>query len=126
VTQNLAAAVGTAVVGALLVGILSSIIIGNLNQNPVITAELKDEMSLTNLNFFSDNQMRERLANTTATPEQFAEALRINAEARIRALKTGFLVLSGLALLAIFPCMWLPQYRPGEIPARQPGDKDRD
>jgi MFS family permease len=125
VTQNLAAAVGTAVVGALLVGILSSIIIGNLNENPVITAELKDEMNLTNLNFFSDNQMRERLANTTATPEQFAEALRINAEARIRALKTGFLVLSGLALLAIFPCLWLPQYRPGEIPAGQPDDKRR-
>jgi MFS family permease len=120
VTQNLAAAVGTAVVGALLVGLLSSMIIGHLNENPVITAELKDEMNLTNLNFFSDNQLRERLAGTSATPEQLDEALRINAEARIRALKTGFLVLSGLALLAIFPCLWLPQYRPGEIPSGQP------
>src|SRR5215813_7013682 len=54
VTQNLAAAVGTAVVGALLVGLLSTMIIGQLNQNPVITAELKDEVNLTNLNFMSD------------------------------------------------------------------------
>jgi MFS family permease len=123
VTQNLAAAVGTAVIGALLVGLLSTIILGHLRENPVITAELKDEVNLTNLNFFSDNQLKERLAGTSATSEQLAEALRINAEARIRALKTGFLVLSGLALLAIFPCWWLPEYKPGEIPSEQPKEK---
>jgi MFS family permease len=119
VTQNLAAAVGTAVVGALLVGLLSSMIVGNLAANPVISAELKDEVNLTNLNFFSDNQLKERLANTSATSEQLAEALRINAEARIRALKIGFLCLSGLALLALFPCRWLPDYKPGDIPSGQ-------
>jgi MFS family permease len=117
VTQNLAAAVGTALVGALLVGLLTTVIIGHLNENPVITAELKDEVNLTNLNFFSDTQLTERLKGTSATPEQLAEALRINGEARIRALKTGFMVLSGLALLALLPCRWLPAYRPGEIPA---------
>jgi MFS family permease len=120
VTQNLAAAVGTAVIGALLVGLLSSIIIGHLNENPVITAELKDEVNLNNLNFFSDNQLKERLASITATSAQVDEALRINAEARTQALKTGFLVLSGLALLALIPCRWLPTYKPGEIPSDQP------
>lgn len=117
VTQNLAAAVGTSLVGALLVGILTTIIAGNVTNNPVITAELKDEVNLTNLNFFSDTQLTERLSGTTASPEQVTEALRINAEARTRALKTGFLVLSGLALLALLPCRWLPQYRPEEIPS---------
>jgi MFS family permease len=120
VTQNLAAAVGTAVVGALLVGLLSSFIIGNLTANPVISAELKDEVNLTNLNFFSDSQLKERLASTSATPEQLAEALRINAEARTRALKIGFLMLSALALVALVPCNWLPDYKPGEIPSGQP------
>jgi MFS family permease len=123
VTQNMAAAVGTAVVGALLVGLLSSIIIGHLNENPVITAELKDEANLNNLNFFSDNQLKERLASTTASSAQVDEALRINADARIRALKTGFLVLSGLALLALFPCRWLPTYKPGDIPSEEPASK---
>jgi MFS family permease len=119
VTQNLAAAVGTAVVGALLVGLLGSIIVGHLADNPVISAELKDEKDLTNLNFFSDTQLRKRLADTSATSAQLDEALRINADARTRALKIGFLVLSNLALLAIFPCCWLPDYRPGEMPPRQ-------
>jgi hypothetical protein len=64
VTQNLAAAVGTSVVGALLVGLLSFVIMSHLTDNPVITAELKDEVNLTNMNFFSDNQVTQRLANT--------------------------------------------------------------
>jgi uncharacterized membrane protein YqhA len=116
VTQNLAAAVGTALVGATLVGLLSSMIIAGTYDNPVITAELKDQVNLTNLNFLSDVQLKERLANTTATPEELAEALSINSDARTRALKMGFVILSGLALLAIFPCSWLPDYRPGEMP----------
>lgn len=118
VTQNLAAAVGTAVVGALLVGLLSSMILTSAGENPVITAELKDEVNLTNLNFLSDEQLKDRLANTSATPEQLEQALAINADARTRALKTGFLLLSGLALLAILPCSWLPDYRPGDVKAR--------
>jgi MFS family permease len=123
VTQNLAAAVGTAVVGALLVGLLSTMIVGSVAANPVISAELKDEVNLTNLNFFSDSQLKERLATTSATPGQLGEALRINAEARTRALKIGFLCLSGLALLALFPCRWLPGYRPGEIPGGQKSEE---
>lgn len=116
VTQNLAAAVGTALVGALLVGLLSSMILSDAADNPVISAELKDEVNLTNLNFLSDEQLKDRLASTSATPDQLVEALRINGEARTRSLKIGFLLLSGLALLAIFPCSWLPNYKPGEIP----------
>src|SRR5262245_52564650 len=115
VTQNLAAAVGTALVGALLVGLLSAIIVGYAADNPVISAELRDEVNLTNLNFMSDTQLMDRLAGTSSTPEQMAEAMRINAEARTRALKTGFLVLSGLALLTLLPCRWLPDYKPGEV-----------
>jgi MFS family permease len=124
VTQNLAAAVGTAVVGALLVGLLSSMILRDVASNPVISAELRDEVNLTNLNFLSDVQIKERLSSTSATSEQLDEALRINADARIRALKIGFLCLSGLALLAIFPCTWLPGYRPGDVPSGQSSSRD--
>jgi MFS family permease len=123
VTQNLAAAVGTAVVGALLVGLLSSIFIAHVADNPVITAELKDELDLTNLNFLNNAHLEERLKNQlTGTPftrKQMDEALQINRDAQIQALKIGFLVLSGLALLALFPCSWLPSYRPGEVPSDQ-------
>jgi MFS family permease len=125
VTQNLASAVGTAVMGALLVGLLSSMIMSSLIDNPVIPpefkrAELAQRFDLDNINFIRNDQLKERLQPSTATPDQVDEAVRINTESRLRALKIGFLVLSGLALLAIFPCSWLPDYRPGEIPSDQP------
>ncbi len=112
VTQNLAVAVGTALVGAMLVGILTNIITTNVNENPVLSAELRDEVNLYNLNFLSDEQLKERLSHTSATPSEMTEALAVNAEARIRALKIGFLILCALAMLAIVPCRWLPAYKP--------------
>ncbi|MGH7243199.1 MAG: MFS transporter [Phycisphaerales bacterium] len=110
VTQNLAAAIGTAMVGTILVGLLSSMVIRDAMSNPVITAELRDQVNLTNLNFMRDTAITEILKGTTATAEQMTEALRINGEARISALKIGFLLMSGLSMLAILPCSWLPGY----------------
>jgi len=44
----------------------------------------------------------------------------INTDARLRALKIGFLVMSGLALLAIIPASRLPGSLPGELPSAAP------
>jgi MFS family permease len=117
VTQNLAAAVGTALAGAMVVGILSAGVLGQIRDNPLITSEMKAEVDLDSINFLNNDRLKERFENSIATPEQIAEAVRINSETRLRALKTGFLALAGMALLALVPCGWLPQYRRGEIPA---------
>jgi hypothetical protein len=51
-----------------------------------------------------------------------AEAVRVNTESRLTALKIGLLILAGLALLAIIPAGRLPSYRPGELPSEpRPG-----
>jgi len=117
VTQNMAAAVGTAVVGALLVGILSAVVLTNVNRSLVLTPELQAQVNLDNITFVSNDRLKETLSATTATPEQVDEAVRINTEARLRALKIGFLIMSGVALLALLPATMLPNYRRGEIPA---------
>jgi len=116
VTQNLAAAVGTAVVGALLVGVLSSIVLTNVSRSLVLTPELLAQINLDSVNFVSNDRLNAVLSETTASPEQVAEAVQINTEARLRALKTGFLVMAGLSLLAFIPAGWLPNYKPGQIP----------
>jgi len=33
---------------------------------------------------------------------------------------TGFFVLACMALFAMVPCGWLPDYRPGELPSDKP------
>ena len=53
--------------------------------------------------------------------EPFISApVRVNTEARLRALKIGLLMMAGLALLAMIPASRLPNYRPGEIPDDAP------
>lgn len=115
-TQNLASAVGTAVAGALVVGLLSSAVLGRVTASPVLTEELQAQVNLENINFVSNDRLQTVLSGTTASPEQVAEAVRINTEARLRALKVGLLLMAGLALIAIIPSGGLPNYRPGDIP----------
>ncbi|WP_244470872.1 MFS transporter [Microvirga massiliensis] len=115
-TNNLASAVGTAVAGALLVGLLSSAVMRRITENPLLPAEIQSQVNLDSITFVSNDRLESVIAQTTATPEQKAEALRVNMEARLQALKIGLLVMAGLALLMILPAGRLPNYRPGEIP----------
>ena len=120
VTQNLAAAVGTALMGTLVVGVLSAGVMSRATDNPLITAEMKAEVDLGSINFLNNDRLKERFEAISAAPEQIAEAVRINSETRLRALKIGFFVLACTAIFAMVPCGWLPDYRPGELPSDKP------
>lgn len=115
-TNNLAAAVGTAVVGALMVGLLTSAVTRQLAENPSLPIEIQSQVNLDSITFVSNDHLEQVLGATSATPEQKAEALRVNTESRLLALKIGLLIMAGLAMLAILPAGRLPNYRPGEIP----------
>ena len=115
-TNNLASAVGTAAAGALLVGLLSMIALGGIAASPKLTPELQAQVDLDNINFISNDRLQTVLSATTATPAQVTEAVRVNTESRLRALKIGLLIMAGLSLLSIIPAGRLPDYRPGELP----------
>lgn len=119
--NNLAASVGTAVMGAVVVGVLSFGVMRAITANPLLTPELTSQVDLDNINFLSNDRLAERLKQTTATPEQIAEAIAVNEAARLRALQVAFFVLGSLALIAIIPCGRLPDYRPGEVPGDEAG-----
>ncbi|CNH76469.1 MFS transporter [Yersinia pekkanenii] len=115
--NNLANAIGTAVAGALLVGLLSANVMRGVAETPILTPEIQAQVNMDSINFVSNDRLQGVLAQTTATPEQVAEAVRVNEEARLRALKFGLLIMALLSLLAIFPAGRLPDYLPGELPA---------
>jgi len=123
--NNLSTAVGTAVAGAMSVALLSIFITTAVANNPAIPSALLRQVNLDNVNFVSNAQLLDIMTETTATPEQVDEAVRINTEARLRSLKISFLVLAALALLAIFPSTGLPNYNSSEIPgdSTQPSAK---
>ncbi|MGO1835487.1 Putative MFS Superfamily multidrug efflux transporter [Actinomycetales bacterium JB111] len=122
-TQNLASAVGTAVVGALLVALLSVGIGRAVVEHPEIPEELVEQVDLDSVNFVSNADLDDVLARTDATPEQVSAAVQLNEEERLRALKLGLLVLAGLSAVAVVPASRLPRYTPHEIAApRDDGD----
>jgi hypothetical protein len=124
VANNLSTGLGTAFAGLAAVSLLSMFVLSSLAAS-TIPQSLKVQVNLDQIDFISNPQLETVLSETTATPEQVAEAVAINAEARLQALKVSFLILAGFSLLAIFPAMGLPAYRPGEVPAEGTSLKDR-
>jgi MFS family permease len=125
-TNNLAAAIGTAVSGAVLVGLLSSFIVTSLASKPLLDEQLRSQVNLdNNITFVSNDRLLSTLERTNLTPEQVQEAVQINTDARLRALKIGLLLAAALSLLAIFPATRLPAYKPGEIPSNPPLPKPK-
>lgn len=107
--NNLAAAVGTALASALIVGTLSASVHRDLAQNPVLPIDLKRQVNLDDVSFIGNDVLQRRLRIATdATPEQVTEAVRVNTDSRLMALKVSFFTLAGLALLAYFPAGALP------------------
>ncbi len=116
-TQNLASAVGTAVIGAILVSLLS-IGVGNaVADGTRVPDSLIAQVDLDQVDFVRNDQLREHLeAVTDATPDQIDRAVEVNEDVRLRTLKYGLLVLAILSATAIVPGLRLPRYRPHEIP----------
>ncbi len=113
--HNMSGSVGIAVASVFAVGILGTLVSSQLIDNPTIPASLKVEsgINLDQVNFVPNDQLVVTLENTSATKAQIDEAIRINTEARLRALRTSLLVLAGLSLLAIIPAGRMPN----EVPA---------
>lgn len=120
-TQNLASAVGTAVAGALLVGMLGVSVGRAVVEHPELPPELVSQVELDQVNFVSNAELRALLDTTTdATPEQVDAAVGLNEEARLRALRLGLLILAAVSAVAIVPASRLPRYKPDEIPDPAP------
>lgn len=104
-TGYLAAAVGTALAGALAIGLLSTSVQQHLRRNPAIASQLQAHLDLDRVAFVSNDRLREVMERSKATPQQLDEAVQINTQARLRALKVSFFTLAGLALLAFIPAL---------------------
>ncbi|HEY2474707.1 MAG TPA: MFS transporter [Candidatus Cybelea sp.] len=111
-THNVSGSVGIAVGNTVAVFVLATLISSNLSGNTIITPGLQSQLNFDNVNFITNDQLSAVLSKRAATPEQISEAVRINSEVRLRALRTTLLLLGALALLAIVPA--------GRMPGRAP------
>lgn len=118
-TQNLASAVGTALVGALLVTILGIGVGRAVLAHPELPPSLVAQVDLDSVDFVSNDDLREALrSRTDADPAQVDAAVAVNEQVRLDTLRVGLLVLAGLSAVAALPASRLPRYRPGEAAGR--------
>ncbi len=123
--HNLAGSVGIAVASAFAVGMLASMVATAATEHPEISPQLISEVNLDNTNFLTNEQLKQTLEGTSATPSEVAAAVELNAEARLRALQISLLGLGALALLAIVPATRMPGRIAGELPKQlEPNDND--
>lgn len=132
-TSFLGAGVGTALAATLLIGLLSSSVNRHVAASPLISADLKAELELDSVSFVSNDRLLGALARTGATQKQVDEAVRVNTEARLFALKASFFAFAGLALLAFIPAASVADIRAANIgteeacasPSDSPSQNDR-
>ena len=113
VANNLSTALGTAFASLVAISLLAMFVTTSLNQS-AIPDSLQSQVNLDTIDFISNDQLDDVLAETTATPEQVTTAVAINEAARLKALRASFLILAGFSLLAIIPALGLPDYNPDD------------
>lgn len=102
-TSHFAAAVGAAIAGALVIGVLSVNVNRHLARDPAIGTELRAHLDLNRVAFISNDRLQQVLEQLPLTPEHIANAVQINTDARLLALKLSFFALAGLTFIGFLP-----------------------
>lgn len=102
-TSHLAAAVGAALAGALVIGVLSLNVNQHLSRDPAIGTELRAHLDLNRVAFISNDRLKQALEQSPLTPEHIANAIQINTAARLFALKLTFFALAALTFVGFLP-----------------------
>jgi MFS family permease len=116
VANNVSNALGAALAGVAAVGLLGVFLASAFSQSE-LPPELHADAVFHDVDFVTEDDLRSELGATSATPHQVAEAVAINEDAQLRALRASFLIVAGISLLAILPAARLPKYVPGELSA---------
>lgn len=115
VVNNVSSALGAAFAGVVAAGILGMLVSAAFTQSE-LPATLEQVINFDRVDFVSNDHLTAVLSQAAAvTPEQVDEAVRINEDVRLRALRATFLLLAVISLLSIFPALKLPNYVKGEL-----------
>jgi MFS family permease len=109
--QNLGASLGTALIGAVVIGTLATQLLQGIEDSPAVSDPVEQAAGIqieAGVEFVSDAQLEAALAQTPLAPEEQEAIVAANAEARIEALQFGMLAVALVALLGLFPTTRLP------------------
>ena len=109
--QNLGASLGTALIGAVVIGTLATQLLQGIQDSPEVSDAVEQAASVrlgAGVEFVSDAQLETALAETAIPPEEQQAIVVANSEARIEALQYGMFAVVLVSLLGLFPTRRLP------------------
>ncbi|MFF4804301.1 MFS transporter [Streptomyces sp. NPDC001351] len=112
---NLGSSIGTALAGSVLIAVLTSSFLANVEQNPEIPAQVKSEASVeleSGVPFLSDAQLTAALDEAGTSTKVTRAALDANAAARLDGLRAALAILALTSLLALFFTQRIPTAQP--------------
>ena len=110
--QNLGASLGTALVGAVVLGTLATQLLIGIEESPEVGDAVEQAASVrlqAGAEFVSDAQLEAALAQTPVSPEEQAAIIAANADARIMALQFGMIAVAFVALLGLYYTSRIPR-----------------
>jgi MFS family permease len=111
-SQYFGSSLGTALIGALLIAGLAGAALTGIEQSKVFTDAQKDYARVSldgTVSFMSDADLEAALNQTQLTASQKQEALRVNGEARVKALRRAMAAASIFTVIALFFTVLLPR-----------------
>lgn len=126
---NLGASIGTALAGSILIAVLSTSFVANIQQSPDIPSRVKSEAQVElagGVPFVSDAELNAALDEAHVGSKQADAALAAYQEARISGLRSALAILALAAVIALFLAQRIPTEQPGtradeaRAPAPQP------
>jgi hypothetical protein len=121
---NLGASLGTALIGSVLIGALTTAALAGIEGNDQIPADVQQQAT-TNLAsgvpFMSDTQLDDALTEAGVSEDTAAEVMQINSDARLEALQIAFGAAAIIAIIGLFMTGLLPERQPGTDDVEESG-----
>ncbi|HTU38329.1 MAG TPA: MFS transporter, partial [Acidimicrobiales bacterium] len=121
---NLGASIGTALAGAVLIGVLTTTFLGSVSANPAIPSELSERATVelsSGIPFVSDADLNAALDKAGVPPATAQAIVNDNASSRINGLRAALGALALLALVALVLTRRLPTAQPASTGGQAQG-----
>ena len=115
-SMNLGASFGTALAGAVLIGSLSTALLGSLSTNQQLSEQVRQATTVqltNNVAFVSDSSLDAALKKAGVSQQDAAIITKANADARISALDDALGVIAVIEALGLVATVLLPRRSPG-------------
>ena len=121
--QQFGSSLGTALIGAILIGALASAVSADIESNPAVSASVRQQVGVrleAGITFMPTQQVQAGLAKAGVPAQEADAVLSAYSAAQLQGLRAGILA-AGVIALGSFP--FTRKLPSGRLPARQPGGR---